>query len=330
MTTAKPPKLLIQVKQAIRRKHYSIRTEKAYVDWIRRYILYHDKTHPKDMSLPHIESYLTHLAVDKNVAASTQNQALAAISFLYREVLKIELDPLAISAVRAKRPTRLPTVLTQAEAQRVIQLIPEPHRLMAQLLYGSGLRLMECLRLRVKDVDFAQGQILVRGGKGDHDRITMLPESVSKPLQIHLVRVEGIHQRDLKRGFGSVYMPTALNRKYPNDSREWIWQYVFPARRVSTDPRSGEKRRHHASESSLQSAVRKAGKLAGIKKRVTPHTFRHSFATHLLEAGYDIRTVQELLGHKDVKTTMVYTHVLNRSKIPVRSPLDLDLNQTSG
>jgi integron integrase len=255
------------------------------------------------------------------VAASTQNQALNAILFLYREVLKRPVDD-EIHAVRAKRPKRLPTILTREEVQRVLDAMSGTHRLIAQLLYGSGLRLLEALRLRVKDLDFAQHQIVVRDGKGFKDRVTILPEILIEPLQEHLKRVKIIHERDLAQGYGRVYLPLALARKYPNADREWIWQYVFPAATLSKDPRTGAIRRHHIHESSLQKAVRQAAKLAGLRKHVTPHIFRHSFATHLLEAGYDIRTVQEILGHKDVRTTMIYTHVLNRGALAVRSPLD--------
>ncbi len=317
----KRPKFLDQVRTVIRRKHYSIRTEEAYVLWIKRFILFHGKRHPKEMGASEIETFLTHLAVDLNVAASTQNQALNALLFLYREVLQQDLD-LPIRAVRAKRPKRLPTVLTREEVHQVLTQLSGTHRLLAQLLYGSGLRLLECVRLRIKDIDFAQRQIIVRDGKGMQDRVTILPESLIEPLQEHLQCIKRLHQEDLKRGYGSVYLPYALERKYPHAHREWIWQYVFPSSRLSRDPRSGVVRRHHLSESSLQKAVRQAAKQAGIDKRVTPHTLRHSFATHLLENGYDIRTVQELLGHKDVKTTMVYTHVLRQGRLAVRSPLD--------
>ena len=318
----RPKRLLDQVRDAIRRKHYSIRTEEAYVSWIKRFILFHNKRHPREMGAPEIEAFLTHLAVERRVAASTQNQALSAILFLYREVLGIDLD-LPLHTVRAKRPRRLPTVLTHDEALRVIAALSGTHQLMTKLLYGAGLRLMECVRLRVKDLDFDQHVIIVRNGKGAKDRVTILPDSLTQPLQEHLQRVRLIHQQDLRAGYGSVYLPYALERKYPNASREWIWQYVFPSDRLSTDPRTSITRRHHIDPSTLQKAVRKAAKLAGITKHVTCHTFRHSFATRLLEQGYDIRTVQELLGHKDVKTTMIYTHVLNRGGVAVRSPLDL-------
>ncbi len=321
---AQPPKLLDQVRELLRIKHYALRTEEAYIDWIRRFILFHNKRHPRDMGTPEIRAFLAHLATEENVAASTQNQALAAILFLYREVLHQELDPLDLDAIRAQKPKRLPTVLTRAEVQKVLAQLTGEHLLMARLLYGSGLRLMECLRLRVKDVDFELRQITVREGKGDQDRVTMLPQAIIPALQEHLVHVRALHQQDLQNGYGCVYLPDALARKYPNACTEWGWQYVFPSDRISKDPRGGELRRHHVHESSLQKAIRAAAQAAGIVKPVSPHTFRHSFATHLLEAGYDIRTVQELLGHKDVKTTMIYTHVLNRGGLAVRSPLDLE------
>ena len=317
---ATPRKLLDQVRDAIRLKHYSIRTEQAYVNWIKRYIYFHNVRHPAEMGAPEVQAFLTHLAVEGNVAASTQNQALSALLFLYNAVLHQDLGP--IDAMRANKPKRLPSVLTKEEVHRVLGHLSGTHLLMVKLLYGSGLRLMECLRLRVKDLDFAQCQILVRDGKGEKDRVTMLPESVVVPLQDHLRIVKRTHEEDLAKGYGAVYLPYALERKYPNAEREWIWQYVFPANRLSVDPRSGIVRRHHIHESSLQKAVRAAAQATGIPKRISPHTFRHSFATHLLEAHYDIRTVQELLGHKDVRTTMIYTHVLNRGGLNVRSPLD--------
>jgi len=317
----RPKKLLDQVREAILLKHYSIHTEEAYVNWIKRFILFHHKRHPQEMGRAEIEAFLTHLAVHERVAASTQNQALNALLFLYREVLQQDLT-FPIHAIRAKKPKRLPTVLTKEEVRQVLAQLSGTHRLMVQLLYGSGLRLMECVRLRVKDVDFAQRQITVRDGKGMQDRVTMLPNSLVTPLQEHLQRVKRLHEEDLARGYGSVYLPFALERKYPNADREWMWQYVFPSGRLSRDPRSGAVRRHHVDESGLQKAVRVAARTAGINKRVSCHTFRHSFATHLLENGYDIRIVQELLGHKDVKTTMIYTDVMNRSGLVVRSPLD--------
>ncbi len=315
-----PKKLLDQVRDALRVKHYALRTEQTYINWIKRYILFHHKRHPREMSVPEIEAYLTHLAVKKNVAASTQNQALSALLFLYRHVLKIELGP--VDAVRAKQSQHLPVVLTPTEVRQVLGFLSGKPQLMAKLLYGSGLRLMECVRLRVKDVNFSQQQLVVRDGKGMKDRITMLPTSITVTLKLHLRHVRDLHQADLAQGFGSVYLPFALERKFPNANREWLWQYVFPATKRAPDPRTGAIHRHHIHASSLQKAVRKAAQQTGIAKRITCHTFRHSFATHLLENGYDIRTIQELLGHKDVKTTMIYTHVLNKGGLAVRSPLD--------
>ena len=315
-----PRKLLDQVRDALRLKHYSIRTEEAYINWIKRYIFFHHKRHPAEMGAPEIEAFLTHLAVDEQVAASTQNQALSALLFLYREVLHQELGP--VDALRAKKPKRLPTVLTRDEVQRLLGQMSGTHQLMARLLYGSGLRLLECLRLRVKDLDFDYRTVTVRDGKGEQDRVTVLPDSLIAPLQEHLLRVKRLHDQDLARGQGAVYLPDALERKYPNAHREWGWQYLFPSDRLSVDPRTGAVRRHHLDESGLQKAIRQAAQRAGIPKPVGPHTLRHSFATHLLEAHYDIRTVQELLGHKNVRTTMIYTHVLQRGGLAVRSPLD--------
>jgi integron integrase len=317
----RPKKLLVQVREALRLKHYSLRTEESYLTWIKRYILFHHKRHPKDMGPDEIEAFLTHLAVDQKVAASTQNQALSALLFLYRVTLKQPVD-VPLHAIRAHTPKRLPTVLTKEESLKVIGWLSGTAQLMAQLLYGSGLRLMECARLRVTDLDFAQRQLVVRDGKGMEDRVTMLADSLILPLETHVRQVKQLHTRDLAQGYGSVYLPYALERKYPYSGRDWVWQYVFPSNRLSKDPRTGIVRRHHASESSLQKAVKEAARLAGLNKRVSCHTFRHSFATHLLQQGYDIRTVQELLGHKDVKTTMIYTHVLNRGGLAVRSPLD--------
>jgi len=276
------------------------------------------------MGAPEISAFLTHLAVERNVAASTQRQALSAILFLYRKVLQQELETLP-DIVRAKQPQHLPVVLTKDEVQSILRQMSGDHQLMAKLLYGSGLRLMECVRLRVKDLDFPQHQLVVREGKGMKDRVTMLPDQLREPLQAHLARVKQLHQSDLEKGYGAVYLPFALERKYPNAHKEWGWQYVFPSDRLSPDPRSPGitlRGRHHVDESGLQKAVRQATRQAGIVKPVGPHTFRHSFATHLLESGDDIRTVQELLGHADVRTTMIYTHVLNRGGLAVRSPLD--------
>lgn len=316
-----PRKLLDQVRDHLRLKHYARRTEDAYVDWIRRYILFHDKRHPADMDAPEVEAFLTSLAVDDNVAASTQNQALGALLFLYREVLHKDLSR-PLQQLRARGTRRLPTVLTPAEVRAVLQQLGGPHLLMAQILYGSGLRLMECLRLRLKDIDFAQKQIVVRSGKGDKDRLTLLPEKLIAPLQAQVAAVRAQHAQDLEQGGGTVFLPHAFALKAPRAARDWRWQYLFPSDRLSLDPRSGAKQRHHVDESALQKAVREAAQRAGLSKRVTCHTFRHSFATHLLERGQDIRTVQELLGHKDVKTTMIYTHVLNRGPHGVKSPLD--------
>ncbi|MGD0807752.1 MAG: integron integrase [Anaerolineales bacterium] len=305
----------------IRRKHYSIRTEQAYVDWVRRFLAFQAPLPPERLAEPEISAFLTHLAVREKVAASTQNQALNALVFFFRNVLQKSLDA-PFQLVRAKRPLRLPTVLSKEEVHRVLRGLSGEHLLMAQLLYGSGLRLMEVLRLRVKDVDFDQHMILVHDGKGFKDRVTMLPDQLIAPLQAHLEIVRQMHAADLGRGLGSVYLPYALERKYPGAALDWKWQYVFPSNRLSADPRTGIVGRHHIDESGLQKEVRRAARAAGIQKPVGCHTFRHSFATHLLEGGYDIRTVQELLGHKDVKTTMIYTHILHRGGMCVRSPLD--------
>jgi integron integrase len=313
-------KLLDQLQDTLRTMHYSYRTEQTYLDWVRRFILFHKKRHPKDMGAPEIQAFLSHLATERKVAASTQNQALSAILFLYRHVLHQEIEPILLST--AKRPERLPTVLTRDEILRIIDKLGETHKLMAQLLYGSGLRLMECVRLRVKDMDFDFKTITVRDGKGEKDRVTPLPDSVIPDLKRQIERIRIRHEEDLAAGFGAVYLPYALETKYPRAAKELIWQYLFPARNRSLDPRSGEERRHHLDPSALQRAVKTAARDTGIKKRVTCHTFRHSFATHLLQSGYDIRTVQELLGHKDVRTTMIYTHVLQRGGLAVRSPLD--------
>ena len=317
-----PPKLLDQVVAKMRVKHYSLRTEKTYVDWIKRYIWHFDKRHPKDMGAAEVEVFLTHLAVDRNVSASTQNQAKSALLYLYKEVLGVEL-PWLDNVTQAKVPQRMPVVLTQAEVQAVLSRMDGTMWLIASLLYGSGLRIMETLRLRVKDIDFTQREILVREGKGFKDRVTMLPMSLVEPLKAHLLKVQVLHQDDLNAGHGEVFMPMALDRKYPSGGKSWSWQYCFPSVKLSVDPRSKVIRRHHADEKTVQRAVKKAVKLAGIVKLATPHTLRHSFATHLLAGGYDIRTVQELLGHSDVATTMIYTHVLNKGGRGVASPLDI-------
>jgi integron integrase len=314
-------KLLDQVRDTLRRKNYAYRTEQAYTSWIKRFILFHDKRHPRDMSAVEIESFLTHLAVEREVAPSTQNQALAAILFLYQEVLHLPLDQ-EILPVPAKRTKHLPVVLSQREVQRVIHHLSGTYKLISQLLYGSGLRVTECLTLRIQDLDFERGEITVRSGKGAKDRRTVLPDLISQPLKNQIERVRLLHQQDLQDGYGSVYLPKGLARKYPNAQREWIWQYVFPAPNLSRDPRSGIIRRHHLNPCGLRRAVRSAARKARVEKHVTPHIFRHSFATHLLENGYDIRTVQELLGHADVSTTMIYTHVLNKGGRGVKSPLD--------
>ena len=320
MESPRPQKLLDQVRDAIRLKHDSYRTEETYIYWIRRFILFHNKRHPREMSTPEVTQFLTHLAVAQQVSAATQNQALNTIVFLYRVVLQQVL--VGIDAVRAKPSRYLPTVLTIDEVQAVLQQLYGVYKLLVQILYGSGLRLSEGLQLRIKDVDFAQRQFVVRDTKGKESRVTMLPICVVEPLQTHLQAVRRLHHQDLNRGYGAVYLPFALERKYRGSERQWIWQYVFPAERLSQDPRTGVTRRHHLHETGIQRAVKQAVQLAGIEKRVTCHTFGHSFATHLLQNGYDIRTVQELLGHKDVKTTMIYTHVLNRGGRGVRSPLD--------
>ena len=320
--TNQPPKLLDQVVAKMRVKHYSLRTEKSYIDWIKRYIWHFDKTHPKDMGAEQVEAFLTHLAVERNVSASTQNQAKSALLYLYKEVLGINL-PWLDNVTQAKVPKRLPVVLTQAEVQAVLSRMDGTMWLIASLLYGSGLRIMEVLRLRVKDVDFAQREILVREGKGFKDRVTMLPLSLVEPLKSHLLKVQALHKNDLSAGHGEVFMPMALDRKYPSAGRDWAWQYCFPSVKLSVDPRTKTIRRHHADEKTVQRAVKKAVKVAGIVKLATPHTFRHSFATHLLAGGYDIRTVQELLGHSDLSTTMIYTHVLNKGGRGVSSPLDV-------
>lgn len=320
-------KLLDRVRDKVRLLHYSYKTEKAYVEWIKRYILFHNKRHPLEMGVPEIEKFLTFLATKTPpVSASTQNQACAAVLLLYREVLGVDVGP--VNSLRAKRTVHVPTVLTHNESINIIMRMTGAYRIIAQILYGSGLRLMECLRLRIKDVDFERRTITARDTKSDRDRVTCLPQSVIEPLRLHLLHVRAQYETDLAYGRADVEMPYALGLKYPNAGREWGWQYVFPASQFSVDPRSGVTRRHHLYETSVQKAVRKAAIEAGIAKSVGPHTFRHSFATRLLEKGYDIRKIQELLGHKDVKTTMIYTHVANVGA-GVVSPLDDELDKSS-
>ena len=315
------PRLLDEVRGRLRFRHYSLRTEQAYVDWIRRFIVFSGKRHPRELGAEEVTAFLTHLAVAGRVAASTQNQAKSALLFLYKEVLDLELPWLA-RVEPAKAPKRLPVVLTRDEVQAVLDRLEGANWLIGTLLYGSGLRIMECLRLRVKDVDFARGEILVRDGKGAKDRVTMLPARLAGALRLHLARVRALWQQDRAAGVGSVYLPYALDRKYPGAGREWGWQFVFPSRRLAVDPRGGALRRHHVQDQAFQRAMRQAVVDADLVKPATPHTLRHSFATHLLESGYDIRTVQELLGHADVSTTMIYTHVLNRGGRGVISPID--------
>jgi len=317
----KPRKLLDQVRDVMRLKHYAYRTELTYSSWIKRFILFHDKKHPKEMGELEVEAFMTWLAVDKKVSKSTQNQAFNALVFLYRDVLKIPLEG-RINAVRSRKKQRLPVVMSKEETRRVLTAMSGTTQLMAKLLYGSGLRLMECIRLRVKDIDFEMNEIRVRNGKGDKDRLVPLPESCKPALNTHFERIKLVHEKDLTDGYGEVYLPHGLSRKYPNAAREWKWQYVFPSNRLSRDPRTGMTRRHHMDPSSLDRAIKRATKIAGITKRVSAHTFRHSFATHLLQTGTDIRTVQSLLGHNDISTTMIYTHVLRLGAQGVKSPLD--------
>jgi integron integrase len=325
-----PKKLLDLYRDQIRLKQYSPRTEETYLHWVREFIRHHNPhldrgqvdIHPNQMTVREINQFITHLVVERKVSESTQNQALSAILFLYRNVLQITLDETALLPLRPQKNKRVPTVLSKEEARAVIASLDGVYKLMAQILYGSGLRLMECLRLRIKDVDFDNHQIIVRDGKGGDDRLTMLPDSLVPSLRRHILQVQATHQQDLAKGFGTVYLPYALEKKYPNAHRDWLWQYLFPAPNLSQDPRTGITQRHHIHETALQKAVKEASQVAKIQKRVSPHTFRHSFATHLLQNGYDIRTVQELLGHKDVKTTMIYTHVLQRGGLAVKSPLD--------
>ena len=314
--------LLDQTRALMRMRHMSLRTEETYINWIRQYIVFHHKRHPQELTSKELSAFLSYLAVERKVAASTQNQALSAILFLYKEVLNLELEWVT-DVVRAQRPKRVPVVFTREEAQAVLLRLSGTKWLMASLLYGSGLRLMECVRLRVKDIDFGNNQIIVREGKGEKDRVGILPLPLVANIKQQIERVKALHEADIAAGFGHVYLPYALERKYLNADRELKWQYVFPATKRSIDPRTGREMRHHIAETVLQRAVKEAIRATGINKAASCHTFRHSFATHLLEAGYDIRTVQELLGHKDVATTMIYTHVLNRGGKAVKSPLEM-------
>lgn len=320
-TAAARPRLLDLVREAIRRRHYSYRTEEAYAHWVKRFVLFSGKRHPRELGAQEVTAFLNHLAIERGLAAATQNQALAALLFLYKEVLAEPL-PWLDGIVHAKRPSMRPTVLTQIEARSLLAQLRGTRWLMASLLYGAGLRLRECLKLRVKDIDFGYRQILVRNGKGGKDRVTLLPEPVIEPLQAHLARVKTLHERDLADGCGNVELPDAITRQYSNAANEWGWKFVFPSYRRSVDPRTGVIRRHHLYENYLIRAVKQAARAALITKHVSCHTLRHSFATHLLESGYDIRTVQELLRHADVSTTMIYTHVLNKGGRGVRSPLE--------
>ena len=318
---ARGPRLLDQVREAVRIRHYSLRTEEVYVDWARRYILFHEKRHPSEMGAHEVEAFLSHLAQERKVSASTQNQAKAALLFLYKRVLNVEL-PWLDEVVQAKHSPRLPVVLNPSEVRMLLDQMRGTSGLVARLLFGSGMRLLEGLRLRVKDLDFGQHEIIVREGKGKKDRVTMLPESLEPALRKHLDRVRLLHEKDLAEGFGKVFLPDALAVKFPHAETAWGWQWVFPSAARSKDPRTGIERRHHLVAESIQRAVRQAARAAELAKPVTPHVLRHSFATQLLQSGYDIRTVQELLGHKDVETTMIYTHVLNRGGRGVASPLD--------
>jgi len=314
-------KLLDQLRNEIRLRHYSIRTEHSYADWVVRYVRFHNLRHPSEMGAPEINRFLTHLAVDGNVAASTQNQALCALVFLYTKVLKQDVGEFG-EIVRAKRPARLPVVLTEGETERILSHLSGIHKLMALLMYGTGMRIIEVLRLRVKDIEFEQRAIIVRDGKGEKDRAVPLPQNTVEALQLQLAKVREIHAQDLLDGFGTVHLPYALERKYPNTNKLFHWKYVFPSPTLSVDPRSGIKQRHHVYESVLQGAIRAASRKAAIPKDVHSHTLRHSFASHLLASGTDIRTIQQLLGHKDVSTTMIYTHIMKTGPLGVVSPAD--------
>lgn len=320
--SSSPPKLLDAVRDKLRVRHYSIRTETQYVHWIKRFILYHQKRHPREMGPKEVEAFLTHLATQRNVAAATQNQALAALLFLYREIFEQQL-PWMDEVIRAKKPARLPVVLSKNEVTKILGRMDGTYGLIARLLYGTGMRIMECCRLRVQDIDFDRGEILVRNGKGAKDRVTMLPNTLVGPLKAHLQKRKQLYEDDLAKNMAEVYLPQAMDKKYPAAPTSWVWQYVFCSGSYSVDPRSGRERRHHLDEKLIQRAFKKALLAADITKAATPHTLRHSFATQLLESGYDIRTVQELLGHSDVSTTMIYTHVLNKGGRGVISPLDI-------
>jgi len=315
------PRLLDQVRDVLRVKHYARRTEQSYTHWIKRFILFHKKRHPAQMSSKEVESFLTHLAVNRNVSPGTQNLALSAILFLYKQVLQIEL-PWLENVTRAKVKKHIPVVFTRQEIKSILAQFDGTYWLIFSLMYGAGLRLSECISLRVKDIDFHYKQLLIRDSKGSKDRVTVLPESLIEPLQTHMARVKNLHSQDLLNGFGEVYLPFALKRKYPNADKEWYWQFVFPQANISVDPESGKQRRHHVYGQTVQRAFKRALRKAAIVKPSGTHTLRHSFATHLLEDGYDIRTVQELMGHKDVKTTQIYTHVLQKGGAAVKSPLE--------
>ena len=309
------------MRDALRARHYSLRTEKAYCLWVKRFIIYHGMRHPKDMAEDEINAFLTHLAVDEGVSASTQTQALSAIIFLYRYVLGLDIGEMR-GLIRAHKPERMPVVLTRAEVRQILGHLTGEQWLMAALMYGTGLRVSECLSLRVQDVDFERNEIMIRNGKGAKDRVTMLPDTVKPQLRRQLERAKAVHEADLADGWGRVVLPDALHRKYPSAPAEWRWQWIFPQERRWRNSKTGEQGRHHVHITVIQRAVRDAARASGVVKKVGPHTLRHTFATQLLEAGYDIRTIQELLGHKDVRTTMIYTHVLNRGGHGVRSPLD--------
>jgi integron integrase len=320
-TTLKETKLLDQVRSVLRVKHYSYRTERSYISWIKRYINFNNKTHPKDLDGKDISKFISHLALKEKVSSNTQNQALCALVFLYKQVFGLDMGEFP-EIQWAKKPKKIPVVFSKSEVQTVLKNLNGIHWLMAMLLYGSGLRLNECLQLRVKDIDFEYKQLTVRDGKGDKDRVTILPNKLINPLKDQIEYVKGLFEKDIEKGYDSVYLPFALERKYPNASKELGWRFVFPSDNISRDPRSGKRRRHHLNESVLPKAVRRAIKKSGITKQASSHTFRHSFATHLLEEGYDIRTVQELLGHSNVNTTMIYTHVMNKGVMGVKSPAD--------